>query len=87
MLSFRMHQQLFTGALILMLLIVFCAPNETESKRVIFYARPSVHRGQLFSTSPKMEPCPRCQMRDHRGRCRRIISFNPGKYTIINLKI
>lgn len=79
MLSFKVHQ-IFVTVLMLILLIVCCAPPETEARRVIFYTKPSIQRGQLFSTSPKMEPCPRCQMRDHRGRCRRIISFNPGKY-------
>lgn len=79
MLSFKVHKVIAT-VLMLTLLIAFFAPSETEARRVIFYSKPSIHKGQLFSTAPKMEPCPRCQMRDHRGRCRRIISFNPGKY-------
>ncbi|KAM7347442.1 uncharacterized protein ACRADG_007005 [Cochliomyia hominivorax] len=78
MLSFKVHK-LFVTVLVLTLLIVFYAPSETDAKRVIFYSKPSVHKGQLFSTSPKMEPCPRCQVRDYRGRCRRIISFNPDE--------
>ncbi|XP_037823717.1 uncharacterized protein LOC119612073 [Lucilia sericata] len=78
MLSYKVHK-VFATVLMLTILIVFCAPTETEARRVIFYTKASVNKGQLFATSPKMEPCPKCQMRDHRGRCRRVISFKPDE--------
>lgn len=72
------------AAFILMALIVLSATSETESKRVIFYGprKNIVYTGQILSSSAKKEPCPKCQMRDHRNRCRRIVSFNPGMFNI-----
>ncbi|XP_037937630.1 uncharacterized protein LOC119671166 [Teleopsis dalmanni] len=64
--------------LFMLALVVFCAPNETESRRVIFHAprQMQIFTGQILSSRAKEKPCEKCHMRDHRGRCRRILSFN-----------
>uniref|UniRef100_A0A1L8EJ92 Putative secreted protein n=2 Tax=Haematobia irritans TaxID=7368 RepID=A0A1L8EJ92_HAEIR len=74
--SLRM-QKVCMALVMLMLVIVCCKPHNTEAGRVIFYGPQRVYTGQILSTHAKKEPCPKCQMRDHRGRCRRIITFNP----------
>lgn len=80
MLSFKIHK-IGVTILLFVFVILCCKSQDAEAGRVIFYGprKNTVYTGQILSTSPKKEPCPKCQMRDHRGRCRRIISFNPGK--------
>lgn len=73
----RLHQ-LLLYALCLFALVVFCAPAPSESRRVIFMAPPGIHRGQILATHGMEKPCQKCHMRDHRGNCRRIISYSSG---------
>uniref|UniRef100_A0A1L8EJG7 Putative secreted protein n=2 Tax=Haematobia irritans TaxID=7368 RepID=A0A1L8EJG7_HAEIR len=75
--SSQRMQKVCMALVMLMLVIVCCKPHNTEAGRVIFYGPQRVYTGQILSTHAKKEPCPKCQMRDHRGRCRRIITFNP----------
>ncbi|XP_017055783.1 uncharacterized protein LOC108097769 isoform X1 [Drosophila ficusphila] len=70
-----MHQ-LLLYLFCLWAVIVFCAPTPSESRRVIFLKPNGIHRGQILSTHGMEKPCPKCHMIDHRGNCRRIISFN-----------
>lgn len=76
----RLHQ-LLLYALCLFALVVFCAPAASESRRVIFLAPPGIHRGQILATHGMEKPCQKCHMRDHRGNCRRIISYSSGRCT------
>ncbi|XP_061387022.1 uncharacterized protein LOC133321967, partial [Musca vetustissima] len=78
MLSLKVNR-LCAAVCLLLLVILCCKSDTTEAGRVIFYAPRTnqIYTGQILSAQPKKEPCPRCQMRDHRGRCRRIIKFNP----------
>ncbi|XP_073828392.1 uncharacterized protein [Musca autumnalis] len=78
MLSLKV-KKLSSTLLLVMLVILCCKSDSTEAGRVIFYGPRTVYTGQILSTQAKKEPCPRCQMRDHRGRCRRIITFNTGE--------
>ncbi|XP_034113072.1 uncharacterized protein LOC132796356 [Drosophila nasuta] len=71
----RIHQ-LLLYAFCLLALVVFCAPAPSESRRVIFMAPPGIHRGQILATHGLEKPCQKCHMRDHRGNCRRIISYS-----------
>ncbi|XP_030564695.1 uncharacterized protein LOC115765332 isoform X2 [Drosophila novamexicana] len=73
----RIHQ-LLLYALCLLILAVFCAPAPSESRRVIFLAPPGIARGQILATHGMEKPCQKCHMRDHRGNCRRIISYSSG---------
>ncbi|XP_055845824.1 uncharacterized protein LOC129911867 isoform X2 [Episyrphus balteatus] len=47
-------------------------------RRVIFYVEQesNVDRGQILSSNKREKPCPKCQKRDHRGSCRRMVTFN-----------
>ncbi|XP_005188943.1 uncharacterized protein LOC101893664 isoform X2 [Musca domestica] len=80
MLSLKLNK-LCAAVLLVVLVLLCCKSESTEAGRVIFYAPRSnlIYTGQILSTQPKKEPCPKCQMRDHRGRCRRIITFNAGE--------
>ncbi|XP_034484751.1 uncharacterized protein LOC117789741 [Drosophila innubila] len=71
----RIHQ-LLLYALCLIALLVFFAPEQSESRRVIFLAPPGIHRSQILATRGLDKPCQKCYMRDHRGNCRRIISYS-----------
>ncbi|KAM8718677.1 hypothetical protein ACLKA7_001396 [Drosophila subpalustris] len=69
-------RQLLLYAMCLLAVLVFCAPAQSESRRVIFVGPPGIHRGQILATHGVGKPCQRCHMRDHRGNCRRIISYS-----------
>ncbi|XP_039961202.1 uncharacterized protein LOC120775205 [Bactrocera tryoni] len=64
--------------LLVVALLVLSKPNETECRRVIFYAPQTIkiYTSQILSSRAKEKPCIKCHMRDHRGVCRRILSFN-----------
>ncbi|XP_067641935.1 uncharacterized protein [Eurosta solidaginis] len=64
--------------LLICALLVLSAPSETESRRVIFYApqRIQIFTSQILSAPVKERPCMKCHMRDHRGICRRVLSYN-----------
>ncbi|XP_054730912.1 uncharacterized protein LOC129239446 [Anastrepha obliqua] len=70
--------QFSTCTLFVCALLVFSIPSETESRRVIFYApqRIQILTSQILSSRAKEKPCAKCHMRDHRGICRRVLSFN-----------
>ncbi|XP_004521652.1 uncharacterized protein LOC101450218 [Ceratitis capitata] len=59
-------------------LLVLSIPLEIESRRVIFYAPRTIQifTSQILSARAKEKPCTKCHMRDHRGICRRVLSFN-----------
>ncbi|KAH8346045.1 hypothetical protein KR084_008199, partial [Drosophila pseudotakahashii] len=75
-----MHQ-LLLYSLCLWAVIVFCAPQPSESRRVIFLKPNGIHRGQILATHGMAKSCPQCHMIDHRGNCRRIIAYNAGGST------
>ncbi|EDW00535.1 uncharacterized protein LOC6565081 [Drosophila grimshawi] len=75
MMLHRIRQLLLYG-LCLLGLVVICAPASSESRRVIFLAPPGISRGQILATHGLEKPCQQCHMRDHRGNCRRIISYS-----------
>ncbi|XP_017479404.1 PREDICTED: uncharacterized protein LOC108370818 [Rhagoletis zephyria] len=70
--------QLSVCTLLVCTLLVVSMPTETESRRVIFYApqRIQIFTSQILSARAKEKPCAKCHMRDHRGICRRLLSFN-----------
>lgn len=49
--------------------------RESDSRKVIFYARNSVQVAHLFGAGAAGEICRKCFDKDHRGRCRRVVSF------------
>ncbi|EDW07865.1 uncharacterized protein LOC6584908 [Drosophila mojavensis] len=75
MMLHRIHQ-LLLYALCLLFVVVLCAPAPSESRRVIFFAPPGIARGQILATHGLEKPCQKCHMRDHRGNCRRLISYS-----------
>ncbi|XP_033150240.1 uncharacterized protein LOC108607266 [Drosophila busckii] len=69
-------QHLALYAFCLLALALICAPTCAESRRVIFLAAPTISRGQILDTRSMKNDCPKCHMKDHRGHCRRMISYN-----------
>ncbi|XP_046802497.1 uncharacterized protein LOC111683182 [Lucilia cuprina] len=60
--------------IIILLLGVLSAP--TESKKVIFFGKPSINLSQLLITQNRGKPCQKGFLLDHRNRCRRVLSFS-----------
>ncbi|XP_011185346.1 uncharacterized protein LOC105213926 [Zeugodacus cucurbitae] len=76
MVSKQTHFSLWT--LLVVALLVLSITNETECRRVIFYAPQNIkiYTSQILSARAQEKPCIKCHMRDHRGVCRRVLSFN-----------
>lgn len=68
--------------LLMVAFLVLSKSTETECRRVIFYAPQTIkiYTSQILSSRVKEKPCIKCHMRDHRGVCRRVLSFNGSEY-------
>lgn len=56
------------------------APIPTEAKKVIFYStKQKILHSQLLSMEARSAPCPKGQIRDHRKKCRRALTFSRSK--------
>lgn len=74
--------QIPVWTLLVIALLILSISSEVEGRRVIFYGPQSIkiYTSQILSARAKEKPCIKCHMRDHRGICRRVLSFNNSEY-------